>query len=351
MGKKLKEKVFFADILNQFIHALKLCFNIFFKKYKISPVPKNQHYIPKSILRHWSNDTKTINIWLGKNGAIKRNASISDQFKKRYLYGKTTKIETKLFANDIEPNMINFIKKIRKKGTIIGDKRPQKFVLYSLFRTKFFIELNCYNITKISSFVCKDAHEFGFDMDKIKTETLKALDLIDGTNKIKGYEDMFYQYNTLWPIIKTLRKATLLRTNKELVIGEIPVVFICPFNSRIIDPLFIISYPISPKELLVLYRPEDGNVDENRILTDSETHILNSYQFQQTEDIIAFHDELQIDFDKDENMYDPLDRNRKLKKFPLGDGPDDFILLPHTIQDFHFYYDEGLRSLINPKNK
>ena len=306
---------------------------------------KEQHYIPQSIIRNWSDNGKTINIWIGSNEE-KKEASISDQFKKKYLYGTNPKIETELFANDIEPKIKEFIREIKEKRTIIDDDRPQRFILSSLFRTKFFIELNEFNIKKIAACICKDVNKLGYDEEKLMLETLKELDLLENNNKIKGYIDMYNQCDSLWPIVRTLKRTTLLKTNKEFVIGEIPVVFICLTMGKIIDPLFIITYPISPKELLVLSRPEDGYVDHNRFLTDSETHILNSYQFQQTENIIAFKTESKIDFDIFENQYGKINKYDKLIKFQIGNSPDDFVYIPNSIQSLHFYYDEGLRQII-----
>jgi len=307
---------------------------------------KEQHYVSKFILRNWSNNGKTINIWIGKNETILKEVSISSQFKKNWIYGYNSKIEKILFANDIEPKMSEFIKEIREKKTIFNDERPQRFILSSLFRTKYFIELNEHNINKIASFVCKDIEKYGYDKERFKLETLEALDLIENS-RIKGYEDMFYQCDSLWPVVKTLKKVTLLKTNKEFIIGEIPVVFICPNMGRIIDPLFMIIYPISPKELLVLYRPEDGNINENRTLSDAETHILNSYQFQQTEDIVCFNDESQIEFDIFENQYGVLNKYEKLSKIMIGENSDDYIFIPYTIQGLHFYYDEGLMGIFS----
>jgi len=303
-------------------------------------VPQDHHIVPKFILKNWSDDGSIVHTWKGTYER-KREFPISGIFYRKYQYGKTPKIETELFANDIEDKMKHFIDEIRRKKTIINDERPLKFLLSSFLRTSFIVEMCKENIEKMVTYACKDAP----NIEQAKKETLKQLNLLDDDGEIIGYDITFY--DALWPEISKFRKTTLLKTKKEFVIGENPVVFICPYGNRVNDPLSMIVYPISPKELLVFYRPEEGVVDSNRFISDDETHIFNSYQFQQTNEIIVFHDELQVDFKKFENQFGVIAESQKILKIPIGSV---FISLPF-IQMFHFYYDEGLKKIINPKNK
>lgn len=58
-------------------------------------INKNQHFVPKTHLRHFSTDVnrRMINVWLHKYNKIIYGASIKDQCSKSYIYGKDLEVE------------------------------------------------------------------------------------------------------------------------------------------------------------------------------------------------------------------------------------------------------------------
>lgn len=129
-------------------------------------------------------------------------------------------------------------------------------------------------------------------------------------------------------------KQKLIRSDLDLFIGENPVIVICPFidqNTRgsILDKCAMVMFPISPNEVVVLYRPNDCEVKDDYVFTKNEAICFNSFQIQQTGRFIAYRN----DFEKEKSEYEFYYKNihdHRTKTLPNG------IKILHTWQDLHF---------------
>ena len=57
---------------------------------------KNQHYVPRFLLKRFSKDQKTINLFHFESNEIIRNAQIKHQASLDYIYGKDQMLESAL---------------------------------------------------------------------------------------------------------------------------------------------------------------------------------------------------------------------------------------------------------------
>jgi hypothetical protein len=306
---------------------------------------KKQHYIPQFLLENWSIDKKQIKrIMFNADGTTKRiSSSIDDAFEVLYLYGKSTKFEDVLFANEVEPNFQKAIEEIRIKKSV-HDKRIQKYILYQMCRTKYIVDI-CSHNEKVISDIC-------FDKDKARSASISKDDvkcfIEDEYHRNIGYKDALESIvlPSIKPFICSLRKQRLIRSDIDLFIGENPVIVICPLDNpqlkgSTLEPCAMVLFPISPNEVIVLYRPEDCEIKEDYTFSKGEAICFNSFQIQQTDQFIAFKN----DFDEKEyRSYLKDGHNHKTITFPNG------LQAFHTLQDLHYSgRNSCFRNIFNPK--
>jgi hypothetical protein len=94
---------------------------------------KNHHYVPQFHLRNFSNNKKSIGMFINKKGAYIKEASIKEQAYKKYLYGKTDDIENGLMK--IENYVANVIRKIIERQELPSHNSEEyhTLLLYLLF--------------------------------------------------------------------------------------------------------------------------------------------------------------------------------------------------------------------------
>lgn len=294
---------------------------------------KKQHYIPQSLLKNWSvsADKNQINcIKFCSDRTIKRvPLSISDAFEVSYLYGKTAEFEDDLFAKNIEPDFINAIEGLRNKKCV-HDKRIQDFILYQMCRTKFIVDM-CSQNEETMADIC-------FDEDKAREAGVSKGDvrhiIEDKQRHNIGYKDALegMVLPAIKPFICSLRKQKMIRSNVDLFIGENPVIVICPLDNpeligSVLEPCAMVLFPISPDEVIAMYRPEDCEVKDDYTFADGEAICFNSFQIQQTDRFIAYKN----DFDEKEYCcYFKVGSDHKIMTLPNG------IKMFHTWQDLHY---------------
>jgi hypothetical protein len=306
---------------------------------------KKQHYIPQFIVKNWSANKKQINcIRFNDDRTVEKICqSVKDAFEVSYLYGKSVKFEDDLFANNLEKNTKNAIDELRTEKCV-HNKIIQKYILYQMCRTKFIVDM-CSDNEKTMSNIC-------FNKDKARTAEVSKEDVKcfiedeDGCNI--GYKDALE--NIVLPAIKpficSLRKQKLIRSGIDLFIGENPVIVICPLDNpclqgTILEPCAMVLFPISPNEVIVLYRPEDCEVKDGYIFSNSEAVCFNSFQIQQTDKFIAYKNNFD---EKEYKCYFKDDHNHKIMTFPNG------IKTIHTWQDLHYSgLDSSFRNIFYPK--
>jgi len=124
----------------------------------------------------------------------------------------------------------------------------------------------------------------------------------------------------------------LIYSDIDLFIGENPVIVICPLNTpelvgSILEPCAMALFPISPNEVIVLYRPEDCELKDNYIFSKEESVCFNSFQIQQTDRFIAYKN----DFDeKTYQWYFKNENDHKILTLPNG------TKTLHPWQDLHY---------------
>ena len=306
---------------------------------------KKQHYIPQPILEKWSSNGKQLKCIKFNSDMTMETVSmaIKDAFQVSYLYGKSRKFEDELFANDIEPNFYKAIAELRRKKCV-RDKRIQDYVLYQMCRTKFVVDICIHNV--------KAMFDTYFDEDKAREagvlkENLRHF-IEDEHGHNIGYKDALE--NIILPAIKpficSLRKQKLIRSDIDLFIGENPVIIICPLTRpgricSILEPCAMALFPISPSEVIVLYRPEDCELKDNYFLSESEAICFNSFQIQQTGRFIAYKNDF---CEETYKCYFKNGHDHKILAFPNG------VKLFHTWQDLHYSgLDSCFRNIFYPK--
>jgi len=293
---------------------------------------EDHHFIPRLLLRNWSDNGKQINLILFKSdGTIQTiyGSPIKSSFKEKRLYGKSSKYETTLFAENIEAQFRSAIDEL-KITKCMYDKRIQSYILYQMCRTKFIVDMCSHNV-KIISDIC-------FDKDKaLKVGVSKshmAYLIEDEQGHNIGYEDALENIilPAINPFVCSLRKQKLIYSDVDLFIGENPVIVICPLDKpeltgSILDPCSMILFPISPNEVVVLYRPEECEIKDDYRLDEDEAYCFNSFQIQQTDRYIAFKN----NFDEEKYKYD-FKNGYDHKTMTLSNGLQFF----HTWQDLHY---------------
>jgi len=308
---------------------------------------KKQHYIPQFLLENWAIDAdkRQLNcIQFESDRTIKRKClSVSDAFEVKYLYGKSREFEDELFANDIEPNFKTAIGELRDKKCV-HDKRIQDYILYQMCRTKFIVDM-CSQNEETMADIC-------FDKDKAlkagvsKDDVRHFIEDTQGHNI--GYKDALEHMvlPAIKPFICSLRKQKLIHSDIGLFIGENPVIVICPLDNpnligSIVEPCAMALFPVSPNEVVVLYRPEDCEIKNDYAFSEGESICFNSFQIQQTDRFIAYRN----DFDEREYCWYFKDgHDHKVMTLPNG------IRIFHTWQDLHYSgLDTCFRNIFYPK--
>jgi hypothetical protein len=124
----------------------------------------------------------------------------------------------------------------------------------------------------------------------------------------------------------------LIGSDVGLFIRENPVIVICPLDNpglkgSILDPCAMVLFPISPNEVIALYRPDDCEIKDDYIFSKGEAVCFNSFQIQQTDQFIAYKN----NFDEQEyEWYFKDGSDHKTMTLPNG------IKIFHTWQDLHY---------------
>jgi len=300
---------------------------------------KEHHYVSKFLLKNFSDDGIQINVYLCKEKKIQK-ASISDQFKRRYLYGsKSSVIEKLLFADDIEDSFAPKIREFEAGKQYNNTDIVKRFIMSQLVRTPLFLKHyeNIYNYVNkaiITDNVKNEALQLGIDdiiaeidPDKRYTIAIESLQFI----------------NDFMPFFNSLDKLMVVTADNEFVIGEHPVIifFAVQDMSKITDPTTVVAMPIAYNKYLFLYRSTD--IKPKKHLNNSHVRMLNVYQLQQTTNIIACHNISENEIvDLDDEVTKNIRENRLLRKI----GDVEFL---NTFQDLHYCWDGAFRDAFDIK--
>ena len=256
---------------------------------------KKQHYVPQLLLRNWSRDGASINVYqLDKNETIS-NAPIRGQAQEHYYYGKDQKIEN--LYQTLETEVTPVINKLLTEdiNLIMEEKRSlYHFIAIQNSRTPRIINILNDNATVMAKNYLKLSKKF-----KDKENILDTLRV--SMNHGAAWQLIMYLHTI--PVLLDLQ-FILLRANERnpFVIGQAPVILLNPYiyekkwpesrNGIGLKGVFI-GMPISPIYTICLYDNSVYSIlGKNKIvsLSDDEINLINSCQFFSTENSIYYYD-------------------------------------------------------------
>jgi len=250
---------------------------------------KNQHYIPRFLLRNFSEEEnkKSLTTYYLKDKRKVYYASIKNQASKDFIYGKDQTIETLL--QRIESITAMTISKLIKNENLNSDdiEALKIFILFQLKRTPFNADSN----NEVANLLLKTKYSnhptIGKLIDKAKLELRNPylISIISCINAITLLSDL---------------SITLLENNTELsfVLGQHPAFIINPlfyekkmnfFSQGIAVKGICILLPISLRKAILIYDKFSYKLikNNNKVeLNCDDINLLNEYQFCYTTDCV-----------------------------------------------------------------
>lgn len=285
---------------------------------------KKQHYIPQFLLRNWSEDGASINVYLCEKNKQIKNAPIDSQSQKNFYYGEDQKIESILSLLEYDSSLV--ISKL-KKDTKNFDEEDKRILI------EFIAMQNTRTPQKINK------------IDDIFTELGKSLLRKSGKFKNKEIDSVKMRINNhaflqMLMFVQTVFVYTDLRIaffksseTKKFVIGQDPVVITNKFLTGRKWPLgksgiglhgVTVFLPLSPDITVCLYDNYVYSFIGNRmghVLSDEEMDSLNKLQFLNTENSV-YYSEFESYFTQfaQETREYRIQSSARLSETPVTDG-------------------------------
>ena len=255
------------------------------------------HYVPKFYLRNFSNNGKSIGMYINKNERYIKCASIKEQACKEYLYGKEQIIEDTLM--DIEKDVAIIIKNI-----IQSSKLPEKetedyhFILLYILLQEARVQRQAESVTNFINHIVKVMLRMYKDHGRLNIQD-NVLDKMKVTLDIPNLDSMKVAAES-YPILLDLKASLIIIKNDRMFItSDNPVI---RYNYMYVIRNYRLTgyglanrgiqlfFPISPKHCIYIYDDEmyDTELSEQNII---ELHrgkhvdelnklfYLNSYDF------------------------------------------------------------------------
>lgn len=218
------------------------------------PENKKHHYVPRSYLKQFSCDGKSINVWNIKRKKKIYSASLKDQCYKNYFYGKQLDLEKAL--SGIEEGAANVMKIAREQNVLPAPTTLEHlalilFMLAQVGRTVSSVKMIDESHNKLMKHVFREtaaAREVDIEGFDIRMNNAVQLSL---KMYIQGY-----------PLILDLGYKLLVNeTDVEYVTSDNPVVFYNQFlsfrsfggNTGLAQKGLQVFLPIGPKHVLLFY--------------------------------------------------------------------------------------------------
>lgn len=256
---------------------------------------KKQHYVPQFLLRNWSKDETTINLYQLDNNKTIDNVPIKGQAQEHYFYGEDQRIEN-LFGS-LETETATVIKKILLEDLSLSMEEKRciyHFVAVQNIRTPSTITMLDDNATVMARNLLKLSNKFKDKEDLIDKTDVKV-------NNKPIWQLMMYLQSV--PALFDL-KLILLKANTQnmFMIGQNPIVVLNPYLIEKKWPeskkglgmkgVFIV-FPISPMYSICLYDKSVYSLTEKSkiiSLSDDEIDICNKFQFLTTNNCIYYNE-------------------------------------------------------------
>lgn len=254
---------------------------------------RRQHYVPRFYLRNFSQNNKSVGLYLFKTNKMIKHGSINDNLWENYYYGEDAVVENKLA--ELEGRWNNIISSIIETEKLPNDKKElmwlRYFILISSARTlKCGNQMNDYYTTLMHKVLEVDNPE-----------------LLEGVmNTDENRLSIKIKYPTL-PFLNAAQQILplVLDLKIDLLINRSPIDFITSDNPTLFyNQLFQekklsrgfgwaeygiqFLIPICPKIAICMYDSDVYNLKE-RILSSIDTiNILNRLFLNNSEDLIVF---------------------------------------------------------------
>jgi len=257
---------------------------------------KSHHYIPQFLLKNFSENKKSVGMFINDNSKFIKHASIKDQACKDYLYGKDKNIEDMLM--EIEAEASGVIRKIIESLALPKYNSEEYhllmlFMLISEARVQKQADSNNNYATEQMKIIGKMYKEHGrLDVPDEVIDNLKV------TFNIPNLLSM--QIATkLYPILLDLKSVILISDNdRSFITSDRPII---RYNYMYVKRNYQIRgyglgnmgiqifTPISPKYCIYLYDDVmyNSKVEKNKIILSKGSHVdelnklfyLNSYKY------------------------------------------------------------------------
>lgn len=213
----------------------------------------NQHFVPQFYLRNFSKDRKSINIALKKNGRIIDSASIKGQCSKRKYYDRIDGLDDLLRI--LETQASKWIAKVIEDGhasRLSNQGLYEAFLCFlttQMYRTPQADTLGEAFHTGLHTVLEGDSIETGSQAEEILQTKLDHVDFAS-------------MAVTMYPVIFDLRLCHVrCGRGSEFITSDNPVILMnkageqgrVDFNTSLAASGLIIVYPISPKDVILLY--------------------------------------------------------------------------------------------------
>ena len=272
---------------------------------------RRQHFVPKEYLRLFSNDKKTISIYVIDNGYAVSQAAISDQCYKNHFYGKDLYWENELA--ELETQWGSVFAKISNSNEYYPSNEERKllqsFVIFQYQRTESNIGTEIDNLLSVESELLRMEIEnrHKFDLSGMTREQIKNMILQSDPEHQAKLKQIVIQNSLSIAGLNTTQIDDLgltiinYKTEDNLIICDNPIVYInlySPYHVGLAMAGLIIILPLSPKKLLVFYdskmykqKPSVQSISNN-----NEIKHLNVFQLIKAKSVLLGSDVSDFDF-------------------------------------------------------
>ncbi len=274
----------------------------------MSQITKNQHFVPQSLIKHFSKGDDVVNVYDSKRNISRPPTYVARVLSENYFYDRDNLVENFL-AQNVEGPAAPIFQNIVDDPTapIICNRIDLlRFITVQLNRTPSALSASLKNIDNFTTTLIKQLGELnGFDEETI--ENVKFV--LNDPKAVLGQQTVEGALN--WPLLDDLDWHILInKTDTSFVISDHPVVH---YNWHLRSSNNIIAYtsltscglqvflPISRTITLCLYDKKiykfgDKRYDYSYVDKISDVILLNELQFRSRESFIVYDSATQTDY-------------------------------------------------------